>query len=134
MDGLVIHHSSKLYWRERINVDFTFIYFEKFNIIEVVYYNSDTGVEAVRTYVDADKCFLRLDASDIESKVLAKQEELVRKRQPRLPADELTTSVRNSCVGIENIGDINIRDITISNHALSFRSVFNHEINDYAGD
>jgi len=98
-DGIItLFHEHKLFWRERINVDIAIRLYLATSVIEINAYNLDDDVESPKLYIDKDKLFSRLDGGDVDAKVQETQQDLIRKRKPKLPMAELTESIRRKLV------------------------------------
>lgn len=105
---ILLYHGSKLFWRERINVDFQIHYYTHYNAIEISAFDTDNSRESRRIYCDKSKLFGRLSQVEIDAKVKEKQEALTRQRKSRIPAETLAEDVGRSLVGTYIIGRIAI--------------------------
>jgi len=89
----ILYHGSKHYWKQRCHVDFTIYWHKSKNFIEVANYNSDAHEEGERLFLDSDKLFAQVNKEEVELKVRAKQEEMMRQRKPRVLAEELAKTI-----------------------------------------
>jgi len=89
-----LYHGSKHYWKARCHVDFTLSWYKSKHIIEVANFNVDGHEEGERIFINPDKLFdMMVDKAEVESKVRAKQEEMMRQRKPRVMAEELAKTI-----------------------------------------
>lgn len=117
MPPIEIYKGSKNFWRLRANVDFHLVQHAEFNCIEVISFNSGLHVEAPRVYVSMPAVVVCLGESKIEESMAAKREDMTRKRQPRLPIEEL----RKLCISELTVEFIISRaqvEINTENHSF----------------
>ena len=76
-----IYEGSKNFWRQKVNIDFKILYHEPFDCLELISFNSDKCVESVRTYISYSGLEKKFPTEDIDQKVNAKREELLKSRK-----------------------------------------------------
>lgn len=76
-----IYEGSKNFWRQKVNIDFKIVYHEPFDCLELISFNSDKCVESVRTYISYSGLEKKFPPEDIDQKINAKREELLKSRK-----------------------------------------------------
>lgn len=88
-----LYSGSKHYWKARCHVDYTIMWHKSAHFVEIAAFNVDLHEESERIFADAEKLFSMVDKEEVESKVRAKQEELMRQRKPRVLSEELAKTI-----------------------------------------
>lgn len=98
MSGLEIFKGSKNFWRIRANVDFNIIEHTISGCIEVISFNPALYVEAPRLFLSIEKLSSKIEEERIDDMISKRREEMTRKRQERVPTEELRRKViRDLC-------------------------------------
>jgi len=89
-----LYAGSKHFWKNRCHVDFNVMWHKKpYNVIEIAAFNVDKHLECPRIFCDTEKLFEMVNKDEVEAKVRAKQEEMMRQRKPRMLSEELAKTI-----------------------------------------
>ncbi len=82
-----IYEGQKLYWRQRVSVDFNIFSHHLDHLIEVISYHSDQGQELNRIYLNSDIIWEYIQ-EDFKTKLEEMKKELSKDRFKKVPNDE----------------------------------------------
>ena len=91
-----LYHDSKLFWRERINVELAIYLYLKYDCIEITAYNMDSDIESPKIYCSKSKIYRQLYEFEIEEKVNEIKNDYFMKRKACPPLSELTESIKQN--------------------------------------
>lgn len=127
----VIYQGTKSYWRTRTTIDLMVVHHLGHNVLEVVTYEPSIDREAPRIYLDNTVLDSKIDQTEIEEKLKAAKEPILRRRE--VPDNEkLLKQIVNSTKVAYILNRLSITEFTPEDRVIRFELQFNFRDHDDA--